>query len=84
MMKNISIFMLFFVFMTNIMASDTPQEPKKEYEPKTVIQLMSSFYKTTGINAILNPSDDVMTSEPKKEDMRVMTNFEQTWGVAST
>jgi oxaloacetate decarboxylase beta subunit len=61
--------------------SDSAQtEESVEYEPKSFTQLLGSFYETTGINALLNPSDDVMTSEPNPADIRPMTSFEQTWG----
>jgi oxaloacetate decarboxylase beta subunit len=53
---------------------------QQEYQPKTMSELASSFFKTTGINAFFNPSDDVMTSEPHAQDARPMTTFEQTWG----
>ncbi len=56
------------------------QTEKKEYQPKSLSELASSFYETTGINALINPNDDVMTSEPHSEDARKMTTFEQTWG----
>jgi len=47
---------------------------------KTLGELTSSFYATTGIHALLNPSDDVMTDEPNPANARPMTAFEQTWG----
>jgi oxaloacetate decarboxylase beta subunit len=78
--------LLFFaLFSTNSFASSAVDENQKqevvhEYEAKSMTQLLSSFYKTTGISAFLNPSDSVMTDEPHKEDARVMTTFEQTWG----
>ncbi len=56
------------------------QGEKKEYQEKSITELMVSFYETTGINAMFNPSDDVMTSEPKSKESRPMTTFEQTWG----
>ncbi|WP_320033997.1 sodium ion-translocating decarboxylase subunit beta [Campylobacterota bacterium DY0563] len=78
---------LFTIFSTSLFASDThvvtedsATEVKHEYKPKSITDLMASFYETTGINAILNPSDDVMTSEPNPADARIMTTFEQTWG----
>jgi len=76
---------LFSVFTLNLSAntdheSSAPTEEKKQYEQKSLSQLVESFYETTGINALLNPSDDVMTSEPNPANARVMTSFEQTWG----
>jgi len=55
-------------------------EIKHEYKAKTLTELMESFYKTTGINSFLNPSDDVLTSEAHAADARPMTTFEQTFG----
>ncbi len=55
-------------------------EQSVEYEPKSFTELLASFYKTTGINALISPSDDVMTDEPHAQDARPMTSFEQTWG----
>ncbi|HIP13539.1 MAG TPA: sodium ion-translocating decarboxylase subunit beta [Arcobacter sp.] len=81
----ISLLIMFFsAFAFNLNASAVQateaQTEKKEYESKTLSELIDSFYATTGINAIVNPSDDVMTSEPNAKDIRHMTTFEQTWG----
>ena len=75
----------FSIFTLNLSASQTGNETeinteKKEYQPKSLTQLATSFFETTGINALVNPSDDVMTSEPNPKDARKMTSFEQTWG----
>ncbi|RXK02386.1 sodium ion-translocating decarboxylase subunit beta [Halarcobacter bivalviorum] len=79
-----SMLLLFFtLFTTNSFASANAapaEEVKHEYHEKSLGQLLESFYKTTGIYAFINPSDDVMTSEAHAEDARVMTTFEQTWG----
>lgn len=75
--------MLVTLFSTNMYASgghEAVETEQKEYQPKTLTQLVESFYETTGINALLNPNDDVMTSEPNPADARPMSNFEQTWG----
>jgi len=75
--------MVFALFSSNLYANsgaETIETEKKEYQSKTLGELMSSFYETTGINAILNPSDDIMTSEPNPDNARLMTTFEQTWG----
>ena len=80
-----SMLIIFFsIFTVNVLASEgatheTATE-KKEYTPKSIGQLLTSFYQTTGINAILNPSDDIMTSEPNPDNVRKMTRFEQSWG----
>ena len=84
--KIISVLLMMIValFSVNLYASEgtavQTQTESKEYHAKTLSELASSFYETTGINAILNPSDDVMTSESHSEDARPMTTFEQTWG----
>ncbi|QKF82015.1 glutaconyl-CoA decarboxylase subunit beta [Halarcobacter ebronensis] len=69
-----------FANSTHEVANESAQEVKHEYKPKSITELMASFYETTGINAILNPSDDVMTAEPNPADARPMTAFEQSWG----
>ena len=77
---------LFSLFSTNLFASSEHQASseqtteKKEYHSKTLAQLAISFYDTTGIKALLNPSDDVMTDEPNPANSRKMTAFEQTGG----
>lgn len=80
-----SMLIIFFaIFSLNAFASSTAAEPvkteKKEYESKTLGELLNSFYKTTGIYAFTTPRDTVMTSEAHAEDARPMTHFEQTWG----
>ncbi len=74
----------FTVFTSNLFASSAvateTTEEVKEYHSKSLTELFASFYETTGINALLNPSDDVMTSEPNPADARPMSTFEQTWG----
>lgn len=83
--KLISVLLLMIVtlFSTTAYAGgghEVEQTEQKEYHSKSMGELFGSFYETTGINALLNPSDDVMTSEPNPKDVRVMTRFEQTWG----
>ena len=83
--KIISILLIaiFALFTTNAYAagaSANEAAQQEEYEAKTMGELASSFFKTTGINAFFFPSDDVMTSEPHAEDARPMSHFEQTWG----
>ena len=83
-----SIVIVFFsIFTLNAFAAGDaghakPQvkEEKKVYVSKSITELLGSFYRTTGINAIISPSEDIMTSESHKEDSRLMTFFEQTWG----
>ena len=83
--KIISVLFLVIIslFSTSMYASggnEAVETEQKEYQSKTLGELVGSFYETTGINALINPSDDVMTSEAHKEDARLMTHFEQTWG----
>ncbi len=89
--KFMAILFLFFMsfFSSTLLASsathdvvseNVTEEVNHEYKPKSISELAKSFYETTGINAIINPSDDVMTSEPNPADARPMTTFEQTWG----
>ncbi len=80
-----SMLIIFFaIFSLNAFASSSAAEPvkteKKEYESKSLGELLNSFYKTTGLYAFTTPRDGVMTSESHSEDARPMTHFEQTWG----
>ena len=78
----ISFLLLCFSFL-NLSAVETHQAEdlnKTEYHSKTVSELLGSLYKSTGINAFINPSDDVMTAESNPKYSRPMTYFEQTWG----
>jgi oxaloacetate decarboxylase beta subunit len=71
------------LFSTSLYAGGVSAEAEteqQEYQSKTMGELAHSFFKTTGINALFNPSDDVMTAEAHAEDSRPMTHFEQTWG----
>ncbi len=77
----------FFIFLGSANASSAHADNAEAaapaehvYQPKTIGQLVTSFWETTGINALINPSDDVMTAEPHAEDQRPMSTFEQTWG----
>ena len=50
------------------------------YKPKSVVELMGSFWETTGINAILDTDDGEMTAEPDPSKERLMTAFESSLG----
>jgi len=50
------------------------------YKPKSVVELMGSFWETTGINAILDTEDGEMTAEPDPSNQRLMTAFESSLG----
>jgi oxaloacetate decarboxylase beta subunit len=83
--KIISVVLMMFLsfFSVNLFASSAPTEEattEHVYVEKSLGQLVASFYETTGINALINPQDDIMTSEPHSADARLMTIFEQTWG----
>ena len=79
---SIMLLMIMSLFSANLFAGsvDTTETETKEYQSKTLGELVDSFYATTGINALINPNDNVMTSEAHDEDARPMTTFEQTWG----
>ena len=51
------------------------QEAEKAYEPKSVTQLLVSFFETTGLNAMVNPEDGVKSGDGKE-----MSRFAQSWG----
>ena len=75
----------FFIFLGNANAASAPAESstateEKAYEPKTIGGLLTSFWETTGLNALINTSDDVMTAEANPAKARPMSHFEQSWG----
>lgn len=54
---------------------------ENEYTPKSISELMSSFWETTGIKAIIDVNDGEMTSEPAGHEFeRPMTWFESSLG----
>lgn len=79
-----SMLIIFFsIFSVNAFASSNsaPEKTeKKEYESKSVSELLGAFYKSTGIYAFITPRDNILTAEAHPEDARLMTSFEQTWG----
>ena len=59
-------------------ASPAPQvvaEEETVYEPKTIPQLVGSFFETTGLNAMLNPQEGVKNGHGEE-----MSIFAQSWG----
>lgn len=54
-------------------ASSTHRE--ETYKPQTAGEMFESFYQTTGINALINPKEGVLTSHGEP-----MSDFHQTWG----
>ena len=78
----VQVLILFLIlFNVNVFANNHETTyTKKEYKSKTLGELATSFYETTGIKALLNASDNVYTDEPNPANARKMTAFEQTWG----
>jgi oxaloacetate decarboxylase beta subunit len=56
-------------------AAENPQAQEEVYHPKSVTELFQSFYKTTGLYAIVNPKEGV-----KAADGLEMTLFAQSAG----
>lgn len=50
-------------------------EAETEYTPKSITQLLGSFFETTGLNAIINPKEGVKNGTG--EDLTI---FAQSWG----
>jgi len=50
-------------------------QEEKVYKPKTIPALLESFFETTGLNAMLNPKEEVKNGQGKK-----MSIFAQSWG----
>jgi oxaloacetate decarboxylase beta subunit len=44
---------------------ETTEKVQKEFQPKSIGELLVSFWETTGINAIIDLNDGERTSEPK-------------------
>ncbi len=82
----LSILVVFLTSATMLQASGTAPdahavENKPEYHPKSIGELLSSFWETTGINAILDLNDGEKTSEPQgPEYEKEMSAFESSWG----
>ena len=72
------LFTLFSVFAVNSFAVSSPvetTEEKKEYQSKSMSDLVDSFYSTTGIKAIINPQEGL--KGPHGEELTV---FAQSYG----
>ncbi|WP_370518747.1 sodium ion-translocating decarboxylase subunit beta [Sulfurovum sp. bin170] len=64
---------------TDAVAEESAEE--KVYQPKSISELMGSFWETTGINAIIDIDDGEMTAEPAGPSAeRPMTWFESSLG----
>ncbi|MDQ7047424.1 MAG: sodium ion-translocating decarboxylase subunit beta [Sulfurovum sp.] len=72
---------LLFVFWASTSMLQASAEVEKEYQSKTVNELLVSFWETTGVNAIIDLNDGEKTSEPKGVAYeREMTWFESSLG----
>jgi len=58
-----------------VAAPPAPAQEEKEYESKSIPELLVSFYETTGLNAIINPQDGVKNGNGEE-----MSHFAQSWG----
>ncbi len=82
----LSLIFIFSIASSSLQASGheapaTVEGEKKEYQAKSIGELASSFWETTGINAILDTNDGEMTAEPAGHDAeRLMTAFESSLG----
>ncbi|MCW8820711.1 MAG: sodium ion-translocating decarboxylase subunit beta [Sulfurovum sp.] len=56
-------------------SSVVAEEVEKAYEPKSVTQLLGSFFETTGLNAMVNPKEGVLSGTGEE-----MSIFAQSWG----
>ncbi|MBE3609834.1 sodium ion-translocating decarboxylase subunit beta [Campylobacter californiensis] len=78
-MKKILLYMMLVTFASIFCYADTvqaaPSAPKVEYKEKSIGDLFRGFYKTTGINAFLNPTDGLKDSSGHE-----LSKFTQSWG----
>ncbi|HEY9190365.1 MAG TPA: sodium ion-translocating decarboxylase subunit beta [Sulfurovum sp.] len=56
-------------------AAVVAEEAEKAYEPKSVTQLLQSFFETTGLNAMVNPQEGVVNGQGEE-----LSLFAQSWG----
>ena len=76
---------LFALFVSTLFVNATPHQALQEieqeeattstYEPKTIPQLIESFFHTTGLNAMINPKEGLKNGNGEE-----MTKFAQGWG----
>jgi oxaloacetate decarboxylase beta subunit len=77
----LSIFVALMTLSSTLNASSTEgsapvaEATEQAYVSKTIPQLLESFFETTGLNAIVNPSEDVVDGHGKK-----LSTFAQSWG----
>lgn len=76
-----SLLFALFAFTSTIQATahEAPIAPvveeEKAYEPKSITQLLHSFFETTGLNAMINPKEGVKNGHGEE-----MSLFAQSWG----
>lgn len=58
-------------------SSAVTEEAEKAYEPKSVTELLTSFFETTGLNAMVNPQEGVVNGQGEQISL-----FAQSWGKA--
>ncbi|HEO98050.1 MAG TPA: sodium ion-translocating decarboxylase subunit beta, partial [Epsilonproteobacteria bacterium] len=87
-MKQILLLLLFSIVAVTSAAQASPvqevpaaaeEKQEEQYKPKSVTELVASFWKTTGLSAIVNVDDGEMTAEPHGEG-RLMSAFESSVG----
>lgn len=71
------LYILFVAFMlnSNLVANEAPKAPDQEYKSKSISELFSSFFDTTGIKAILSPQENLKDSSGHE-----LSTFTQSWG----
>ena len=60
-------------------SSAVEEKQEEQYKPKSVTELVASFWNTTGLSAIIDTNDGEMTAEPHGEG-RLMSAFESSVG----
>lgn len=81
MLKHFLLSVLFaFTALTSMAQASSAPEPtvaveEKVYESKTVVELLESFFQTTGINAMINTQDGLKGGHGEE-----LTHFAQGWG----
>ncbi|MDD3592403.1 MAG: sodium ion-translocating decarboxylase subunit beta [Sulfurovum sp.] len=86
--KQILLLLLFSIVAVTSAAQASPaqevpaaaeEQQEEQYKPKSVTELVASFWKTTGLSAIIDVNDGEMTAEPYGEG-RLMSAFESSVG----
>jgi len=87
-MKQILLLLLFSIVAVTSAAQASPaqevpittkEKQEEQYTPKSVTELVGSFWKTTGLSAMIDVNDGEMTAEPHGEG-RLMSAFESSVG----